>query len=294
MIEFKRREFYMNSKIVLNTVAIFTLLLTIGSAKAGIAEVKVYRQDLSGKVVYHYRVVNNSSHTIATVDIGRNYSAGGVSELVSKPIGWTPRRSTEVSASSYTAPLGWKVVLLNEEDTDNTALRFDLTDPAKALKPGETLTGMSISLLKGDDTYSSSHFTLNITDGTPLTGVLSQDDVDSTPPTLPASLSPSTIWPPNNKMVPIKAMIAATDDRDPAPVIKLVSITCDDNCDISKDVASAQIGTNDREFSLRATRSGKSKAGRTYNITYSATDSAGNTSTKTMSVVVPHDQGKGK
>jgi hypothetical protein len=289
MIENKNREFYMDSKIILNVVAVFALLLSSNPANAGVAEVKVYRQDLADKVVYHYRVINNSSHTIGTVDIGRHYSAGVTTELVGKPIGWTPQTSTEVSTSSYTAPAGWKAVLINEEESNKTALRFEMIDSTKALKPGEILTDLSISLPERDDSYSSSHFSMNIRGGTPIDGILSQDDVDSIPPTLSVSLSPSLIWPPNNKMVVIKATIAATDDRDSAPVIKLVSITCDDNCDISKDVENAQVGVDDREFSLRAKRSGKFRSGRTYSITYSAFDSAGNSSTETVTVVVPHD-----
>ena len=83
----------------------------------------------------------------------------------------------------------------------------------------------------------------------------------------------------------------ASDDTDPSPTIKLVSIACDDGCNAAQDVAAATLDTDDRSFQLRATRRGGG-TGRTYAITYSATDDAGNQATAQTTVRVPHDQGK--
>jgi len=49
---------------------------------------------------------------------------------------------------------------------------------------------------------------------------------------------------------------------------------------------------NDLTFKLRAERS-DSGDGRVYTITYQATDACGNTTLATVTVTVPHDQGKG-
>jgi hypothetical protein len=114
---------------------------------------------------------------------------------------------------------------------------------------------------------------------------------DKTPPTLVVGTSPSTLWPPNHKMVGVTVTVNVKDNVDPNPTVKLVSITCDDGCDPSADVAGAAMNTDERQFQLRAERLGTG-FGRTYTITYSATDASGNSSTKATTVTVPHDQGK--
>ncbi len=114
---------------------------------------------------------------------------------------------------------------------------------------------------------------------------------DKTPPTLVVSASPAQLWPPNHKLVPVTIAVTVSDNVDPNPSVKLVSITCDDGCDLGNDAIGAALNTDDRQFQLRAERSGVG-AGRTYTITYIARDASGNTATKTTTVTVPHDQGK--
>jgi len=113
---------------------------------------------------------------------------------------------------------------------------------------------------------------------------------DQTEPTLEVRAI-GTLWPPNKKLVVITMAVTAGDDSGTAPTITLVSITCDDACDPAQDIAEAAFGTDDRAFKLRADRKGGG-SGRTYTITYEATDTAGNKATATTTVVVPHDQGK--
>lgn len=114
--------------------------------------------------------------------------------------------------------------------------------------------------------------------------------IDQTPPAITVTLNPSTVWPPNNKAVPVTATITAKDDYDPEPEVKLESITANETLDAG-DVQDAQIGTDDRSFSLAAKRAGNNIAGRTYTVTYSATDASGNKATASATVTVPHDQG---
>jgi hypothetical protein len=122
------------------------------------------------------------------------------------------------------------------------------------------------------------------------------DVVDTTPPTISVDLSPDTLFPPNHKLVEISAEIAVEDLCDPDPEVELVSIMSNEPDDGIGDGATtgdiqAEIGTDDREFELRAERQGPGDS-RVYTVEYSATDDSGNASTATDIVTVPHDRRK--
>jgi hypothetical protein len=110
-------------------------------------------------------------------------------------------------------------------------------------------------------------------------------------PDMKAVASPATLWPPNGRLVAIAMTITASDDTDAHPTVTLTSVTCDDACVPEADIAGAGPGTDDRKFELRGERKG-SGPGRTYTITYSATDASGNESRAVTTVVVPHDRGR--
>lgn len=114
---------------------------------------------------------------------------------------------------------------------------------------------------------------------------------DTVRPVIASLPTLSSLWPPNKKMVAVTMDVNASDDSGTAPTIKLLSITCNDACNPTNDIAEAAYGTDDRAFELRADRTGGGKD-RIYTITYEATDAAGNKATATTTVVVPHDQGK--
>jgi hypothetical protein len=113
--------------------------------------------------------------------------------------------------------------------------------------------------------------------------------IDSTPPTLQATASPAMLWPPNNKLLPVTVAVEVSDDTDPRPTVKLLSVTCDDACNTQQDIVGAALNTDDRRFQLRATRKGGG-SGRTYTISYEARDAAGNVATTKTRVMIPHDQ----
>jgi endo-1,4-beta-xylanase len=116
--------------------------------------------------------------------------------------------------------------------------------------------------------------------------------VDTTPPQLSVTVSPSVLWSPNHKLVKIKATIVATDTCDANPAIRLVSISSNEpdnglgDGDQPRDIQGAQFGTDDRQFELRNERSGKG-TGRIYTITYAATDASGNKTVRQATVTVP-------
>jgi len=114
--------------------------------------------------------------------------------------------------------------------------------------------------------------------------------IPSVPPTISLTLSPNSIWPPNNKMVNATATISASSPNGHATTVTLVSIASNEPG--NDDIAGAAVGTDDRTFQVRAQRLG-SGSGRIYTVTYRATDTVtGLSTTVTATIVVPHDQGK--
>jgi hypothetical protein len=118
--------------------------------------------------------------------------------------------------------------------------------------------------------------------------------VDTTPPDLFVAVSPSVLWPPNHRLVPITAYIVTKDICDPSPTVRLVSITSNEpdngvgDGNTTADIQQAAFGSDDRHFLLRAERGGPG-AGRVYTITYEAADASGNTTVRQTTVTVPHN-----
>jgi hypothetical protein len=119
--------------------------------------------------------------------------------------------------------------------------------------------------------------------------------VDTTPPELAITVSPTTLWPPNHKFVPITVEVVTSDICDASPAIRLISITSNESANgsgdgnTSPDVQGALIGQDDRAFQLRAERSGNG-SGRIYTILYEAMDDSGNATTRQATVTVPHQR----
>lgn len=113
---------------------------------------------------------------------------------------------------------------------------------------------------------------------------------DTTPPALSIALTPNVLRK-NKKYIPITTTITVTDDLDPQPDIKLVSITANEPIE-ADDIKVGQLFTDIRQFELKADHDGKSHAGRIYTVTYLATDGSGNQTEATATVTVPHDRRK--
>jgi len=123
---------------------------------------------------------------------------------------------------------------------------------------------------------------------------------DSTPPDFWLEVSPSVLWPPNHKMVEIKATWTVEDAVDPSPTVMLKSIVMAEGDEITvyhpaeepkghgNEVGDMYVDPEGRIF-LRAERSGTANS-RVYMITFTATDFCGNTRPRSAVVVVPHDQ----
>jgi hypothetical protein len=125
------------------------------------------------------------------------------------------------------------------------------------------------------------------------TYILVPSQEDTTPPTISSiTASPSVLWPPNHKMVPVTVPVAASDDVGVVScrIISVTSSEPDHGLGDGDTAGDIQI-TGDLKLLLRAERSGKGN-GRTYTITVECRDAADNAATRTTTVTVPRDQGK--
>jgi hypothetical protein len=116
--------------------------------------------------------------------------------------------------------------------------------------------------------------------------------IDTTAPALSLSVSPSVLGPPDHKLVPVTVTVALSDVCDPNPTLRLASIKSNEgdlangSGHTSPDIQDAQFGTDDRQFLLRAERTGGGSS-RVYTITYEADDATGNVTVRQVTVEVP-------
>jgi hypothetical protein len=121
---------------------------------------------------------------------------------------------------------------------------------------------------------------------------------DPTPPQICACADPAVLWPPNHKMHDVHVRIRVFDSCDANPEVELVSIESNEpdngigDGNTSDDIQDAEIGTDDRDFSVRAERSGPGD-GRYYSAVYRVWDLGENHADASVLVGVPHDMGHG-
>lgn len=293
-------------------------------AQTPASEVRIlaYGIHYGGNIVYNYKVINSGSRTVRSFIIGSEHNSVenyDYPQLFRLPLGWTYGREGEtgpaiiISSSSTSQPAGWKSKVYGQEETAQYYLEWNVSRGADGvindIQPGQTLAGftvtvplvdnkLSLPMVTGqpvfmgpDEKYIKGNFQVDVVDSNKkhedVWGTLERLDI--TPPILTVTLSPSKLWPANEKLVPITATITVRDDYDPQPEIQFVSITANETLD--KDDAKGVLpGTDNRHFMLKAEREGKNKAGRIYTVTYSATDGSGNKSTASATVTVPHDE----
>jgi hypothetical protein len=113
--------------------------------------------------------------------------------------------------------------------------------------------------------------------------------VDTKPPSINVSVSPSVLWPPNHKLVAIAITDPAKDACDSKPTVTCTATSNEPDSGGGSGHTLNDIQWNNGQLYLRAERSGKS-SGRIYTISCVATDVSGNRATATATVTVPHDR----
>ncbi len=130
----------------------------------------------------------------------------------------------------------------------------------------------------------------------PVTHVLRVTVADDIPPTITMiKVTPSSLWPPNHKLVPVRIAVSVEDNSDSSPVCGITSVSSNEpvNGLGDGDTAPDWIVTGELAAKLRAERGGRGH-GRVYTITVMCLDASGNSATGSTTVTVPHDKGKGK
>jgi hypothetical protein len=136
-------------------------------------------------------------------------------------------------------------------------------------------------------------------------------NIDTTAPAVSVSLSANTLWPPDHSMIPITVTISATDNlalgNGTVTGFTITSNEADESGDTNGGngfvtpvtvtpsamtySSDGKSGTSATTIQLRATRTGKGKAGRIYTIQVTIADAAGNATTApAATVLVPHNQ----
>ncbi len=266
-----------------------------------------------GYVIYNYRVQNTGEQSVSRITLGytgpEESSFAGFDLVPEDVTAVLPVAGQWLPVAIVGRPDGWGVKLVVEAD-EGGGVGIDWVEGVlaqslwpgrmqdanaprvytggRAIAPGASANNFSVKLTGHDYQYVHGYASVIYGKDAMLVPVIQGD---TTPPALTVTFSPSTIWPPDKKMVSVTATITTTDNYDPQPEIRLESITCNETL-AAGDIQGAQIGADVRQFRLRATRTGTGIAGRTYTITYSATDASGNKSVESSTVVVPHDMGR--
>jgi hypothetical protein len=126
--------------------------------------------------------------------------------------------------------------------------------------------------------------------GNSASATVSGINIDKTPPVVSCSANPNSLWPPNHKLVPVNTAVTVSDRLSGAAGFTLVSVTSNEPDSGLGDIQGYVVGRPSTSGFLRATRLG-SGTGRVYIFVYNGTDLAGNTTSCSTNVVVPHDQG---
>ncbi len=118
-------------------------------------------------------------------------------------------------------------------------------------------------------------------------------NIDLTPPVVNVLANPSSLWPPNGKMVPVTVSGTITDSLSGVNPSTAAFVVVDEYGGIqpSGPVSLGPGGGYSFTVSLQASRKGNDQNGRQYTITVSADDFAGNLGSAVTTVIVPHDQG---
>jgi hypothetical protein len=150
-------------------------------------------------------------------------------------------------------------VTLNGTATDAVSTRFNFT-----WTEGDTVLATITNATDATLTYTFNLGTYIVTlNATDMAGNSASDNVtvtvvDTTPPEINATATPSMLWPPNHKYAEVHVTVTVYDVCDPSPTLTFLSIRSNepDNGVGDGNTGNDIVIINDFTFNLRAERSG--------------------------------------
>jgi hypothetical protein len=163
------------------------------------------------------------------------------------------------------------------EDVVDGSVAIACTPPSgSTFGSGTTVVTCSASDTRGNAAGGSFQVTVN------------PPNTDTEAPTIVSiTASPDSLQSPNGKMIDVTLTVEVIDNLDPMPFLNIFDVTANETT-TSGDVER----TGPLTVKLRAERDPRGE-GRVYTIHVEAIDDAGNRSTSTVTVTVPHDQSGG-
>lgn len=108
----------------------------------------------SGRVTYHYRVLNRRMTPLAEIQIGISPDLDEP-ELSEEPIGWDLDENN--CPQSMTAPRGWIACVGLQEESSHHFLIFAASSDSVHLRPNADLS-FSVTVAHPDSAYNTAHF----------------------------------------------------------------------------------------------------------------------------------------
>ncbi len=192
--------------------------------------------------------------------------------------------SGSVTVVDTTAPVITGPANVTEEATGpqtivviGSATATDLVGPVAITRNAPATFGLGDTVV----TWTATDAYGNFSTGTQMVTV-----VDTTAPTFDLNQLVSTVWPVNKRRVDAATVANVSDAVDDNPGVVLTVTS-------NQSISGSDWSVAGNTASVKADRSGKD-GDRVYTVTATVTDFSGNSSSQSVEVVVPHDQGENK